>query len=297
MKTRIISGAVLVAVLIGLLFAATKWSPIMSIACAVLAAIGVYEALYATGIAKNKIITAVGSVFSALFILRPLIIGLLPSRYILSLNISGLSTIIPLIVCTIFGSFANLIVLFVLIQFALYLKFHKDIKLEGMLGMIVLPVIISYAFLCFDSYANRGTSLFYVVLLFCWSAVADTGAYFVGVAIGKHKMAPIISPKKSWEGLIGGILSSLLVTFIVCLIYSNCFDVKVNTLAVLLVTPVFVLIGVLGDLTASLIKRKCEIKDFGKLIPGHGGVLDRFDSILMISVALSVMLSTFPLIK
>jgi len=192
---------------------------------------------------------------------------------------------------------ASVITVFSLIQFALYLKFHKDIKLEGMLGMILLPIIISYAFLCFVSHVNRDTSLFYVVLLFCFSAVADTGAYFVGVAIGKHKMAPVISPKKSWEGLIGGIASSLLVTFLVCMLYQNCFDVKVNTIAVLIATPIFVLIGVLGDLTASLIKRKCEIKDFGKLIPGHGGVLDRFDSILMISVALSVMLSTFPLIK
>jgi len=282
MKTRIISGAVLVAVLIGLLFAATKWSPIIYIACAVLSVIAVYEALYATGIVKNKVITAVGCVFSAIFVLRPLLLNLLTTDALLFFDITNV---------------ASVITVFSLIQFALYLKFHKDIKLEGMLGMILLPIIISYAFLCFVSHVNRDTSLFYVVLLFCFSAVADTGAYFVGVAIGKHKMAPVISPKKSWEGLIGGIASSLLVTFLVCMLYQNCFDVKVNTIAVLIATPIFVLIGVLGDLTASLIKRKCEIKDFGKLIPGHGGVLDRFDSILMISVALSVMLSTFPLIK
>ena len=282
MKTRIISGAVLVAVLIGLLFAATKWSPIIYIACAVLSAIAVYEALYATGIVKNKVITAVGCVFSAFFVLRPLLLGVLTTEVLLFIDITNV---------------ASVITVFSLIQFALYLKFHKDIKLHGMLGMILLPVIISYAFLCFVSHVNRDTSLFYVVLLFCWSAVADTGAYFVGVAIGKHKMAPVISPKKSWEGLIGGIVSSLLVTFLVCMLYQNCFDVKVNTIAVLIATPIFVLIGVLGDLTASLIKRKCEIKDFGSLIPGHGGVLDRFDSILMISAALSVLASTFPLIK
>ncbi len=297
MKTRIISGAVLVAVLIGLLFAATKWSPIIYIACAVLSAIGVHEALYTTGIVKNKIITAVGSVFSVLFILRPIIVGLVPDRYILAPSISGLSTVIPFIVYTVFGGTINLTIIFALVQFALYLKYHKDIKLEGMLGMILLPLIISYAFLCFVSHVNCDTSLFYIVLLFCWSAVADTGAYFVGVAIGKHKMAPVISPKKSWEGLIGGIVSALLVTFLVCMLYQNCFYVKVNTVAVLIATPILVLVGVLGDLTASLIKRKCEIKDFGKLIPGHGGVLDRFDSILMISAALSVFVSTFPLIK
>ena len=180
--------------------------------------------------------------------------------------------------------------IFCLIQFALYLKFHKDIKLEGMLGMIALPIIIAYAFLSFALLVSFQSYLFYVVLVFCWSAVADTGAYFVGVAIGKHKMAPVISPKKSWEGLIGGIVSSLLVTFGVCMLYYHCFDVKVNLLEILLITPIFVLIGVMGDLTASLIKRKCEIKDFGKLIPGHGGVLDRFDSILMISAALNILL-------
>ena len=276
MKTRIISGTVLVALLIGLLYASTKWAPIMYIACAVLSAMGVYEALYTTGIVKNKIITAVGSVFSAIFVLRYEIANLLTYKVINVINIRNAAFIIAL---------------FCLVQFALYLKFHKDIKLEGMMGMIALPIIIAYAFLNFATLINMEASLLYVVLVFCWSAVADTGAYFTGVVIGKHKMAPVISPKKSWEGLIGGILSSLLVTFGVCMLYQNCFDVKVNTLGILIATPVFVLIGVLGDLTASLIKRKCEIKDFGKLIPGHGGVLDRFDSILMISAAVSVFYS------
>ena len=276
MKTRIISGAVLVVILIGLLFASTKWSAVMYVASAVLSAIAVYEALYATGIVKNKVITAVGCVFSAIFVLRPLLLSVLTTDVLLFIDITNV---------------ASVITIFSLIQFALYLKFHKDIKLEGMLGMIILPIIIAHAFLCFGSLITvKAVKLLYVVLVFCWSAIADTGAYFTGVAIGRHKMAPVISPKKSWEGLIGGIISSLLVTFGVCLLYQNCFDVKVNILEILLITPIFVLIGVMGDLTASLIKRKCEIKDFGKLIPGHGGVLDRFDSILMISAAFNVLL-------
>lgn len=276
MKTRIISGAVLVALLIGVLFASTEWSPIMYIASAILAAIAVYEALYTTGIVKNKVITAVGAAFSAFFVLIPLLLSVFTTDVLLFIDIT---------------SAASVITVFSLIQFALYLKFHKDIKLEGMLGMIILPIIIAYAFLSFASLITvKSVKLLYVVLVFCWSAISDTGAYFTGVAFGKHKMAPIISPKKSWEGLIGGIISSILVTFGVCLLYQNCFDVKVNILEVLLITPIFVLIGVMGDLTASLIKRKCEIKDFGKLIPGHGGVLDRFDSILMISAAFNVLL-------
>lgn len=275
MKTRIISGAVLVTLLVALLAVSVEYPAVMFIACAILSAIAVYEALYATGIAKNKAITAVGCAFSVLYILRDVLCGLLPALFFKYANITNIEF---------------LTVLFVLIQFALYLKFHKDINLHGMLGMIALPIVISYAFFSFATLVIAGSALLYVVLVFCWSAIADTGAYFVGVAIGKHKMAPVISPKKSWEGLIGGILSSLLVTFGVCMLYQNCFDVKVNTIGILIATPIFVLIGVMGDLTASLIKRKCEIKDFGRLIPGHGGILDRFDSILMISAAFATLI-------
>jgi phosphatidate cytidylyltransferase len=275
MKTRIISGAVLVAIFAVILFVSIEFPIVMCVATAILAAIAVYEALYATGIAKNKVITAVGVIFAAIW---PFALA------------SGIKVTSPTAIA----------VVFVLVQFALYLKFHKDIKLDGMLGMIILPIAISYAFYCFFSSAVRFrefTPLFYIVLILCWSAVADTGAYFVGIAVGKHKMAPVISPKKSWEGLIGGMVVSILAVFGVCALYTNFFETNVNTLLVMIMTPLFVLIGVLGDLTASLIKRKCEIKDFGKLIPGHGGVLDRFDSILMISVALDSLMYYETLIK
>ncbi len=280
MKTRIISGAVMVALLVALLGVSTKYIAVMYLAAGLLSAVAVYEALYATGIVKNKIITAVGCVYSVFYVCKIL-----------------LTYVDEAIAVKIMANVTPIAVVFALIQFALYLKFHKDINLEGMLGMIVLPILISFGFESLSKLVLANQKLLYIVLMFCWAAVADTGAYFTGVAIGKHKMAPVISPKKSWEGLIGGILSSLLVTFIVCLIYSNCFDVKVNTLAVLLVTPVFVLIGVMGDLTASLIKRKCGIKDFGKIIPGHGGILDRFDSMLMISAALISLLEVVSLIN
>ena len=280
MKTRIISGAVLVALLVAVLGVSTKYSAVMFVVAGLLSAVAVYEALYATGIVKNKIITAVGCLYSVFYVCKTLLV-----------YVDGAFAV------KLLASTAPIAVVFALIQFALYLKFHKAIKLEGMLGMIVLPILISFGFESLSNLVLANQKLLYIVLMFCWAAVADTGAYFVGVAIGKHKMAPVISPKKSWEGLIGGILSSLLVCFIVCLIYTNCFDVKVNTLAVLLITPVFVLIGVMGDLTASLIKRKCGIKDFGKLIPGHGGVLDRFDSMLMISVALVSLLEVVSLIN
>lgn len=105
------------------------------------------------------------------------------------------------------------------------------------------------------------------------------GAYFVGVTCGKHKLCPEISPKKTVEGLLGGFASSLLVAVILCL----SFGFNDRLVKTLLLTVPFCTVGVCGDLFASVIKRTVGIKDYGRLIPGHGGVLDRVDSILLIA--------------
>ena len=139
--------------------------------------------------------------------------------------------------------------------------------------------------------------LFYILLVLMFSAVADTGAYFTGVFFGKHKMAPVISPKKTWEGFFGGLVWGLLGALVVCLIYSNALHYTVNFAAVLCAAPVFTLLGVLGDFSASLIKRQCGVKDYGSLIPGHGGIMDRFDSIMMIVPAFYLYISYVELIK
>lgn len=280
MKTRIISGAVIVIVVGAVLALSLEYPAILLVACSILSAVAVYEVLYATGIVKNKFITAVACAFSILFTGNALVASVAGAEFI-KIWESGLFYVV-----------------FAFLQFALYLKFHKDIKLEGMFGMVFMPIIISYAFQSLYLLTTvTNSKLFYIILVLCWSAVSDTGAYFTGVTLGNHKMAPVISPKKSWEGLIGGMVFSLLAVFGVCALYNSALGVKVNTFAAMLITPLFVLIGVLGDLTASLIKRKCGIKDFGKLIPGHGGILDRFDSILMISPAVAALLDSIPLIK
>lgn len=282
MKTRIISGTFIVLISALVLGLTIKYSPVIVVASAILAAVAVYEALYSTGIAKSKAIVSVAIIYSVITVCRPLLYEIPTNSYLINAILKNV----------VFSQIP--IIAFALIMFALYLKFHSNIKLEGMLGMIILPIAISYGFSSFSTITLVNQQLFYVVLVLCWSAIADTGAYFVGVTIGKHKMAPVISPKKSWEGLIGGIIISLLAVFGVCALYNKVFGSILKTPFILAITPIFVLIGVLGDLTASLIKRKCGIKDFGKLIPGHGGILDRFDSILMISAALSPILNILP---
>ena len=120
--------------------------------------------------------------------------------------------------------------------------------------------------------------LWIVYLLICiWSC--DTFAYFIGASLGKHKLSPSVSPKKTVEGFIGGILGAVAVAFV---FYYRFF--KSAELEHLLVISIFVsLIGQIGDLTESLFKRDAEIKDSSQIIPGHGGILDRFDSLLFVS--------------
>lgn len=271
MKTRIISGTVLVLVAALILGISLKFAIVLPFAFALLGVIAVKEVLYNTGIVKNKIINFVGNVLAA--VVPFVFTGIIP------VDLSFVYTF------------------FVVLQFALYLKFHKEIGADGMFGMILMPIVISYGFSSFSLMAQSlNAKLFYVVLVLCWSAVADMGAYFIGVFCGRHKMAPVVSPKKTWEGFIGGMLFSILAVLITCLIYKNLLDVNVNILSAVIITPLFVALGVLGDLTASLIKRKCDIKDFGNIIPGHGGIMDRFDSMLMIAPFFCQVLGIIPLI-
>ena len=108
----------------------------------------------------------------------------------------------------------------------------------------------------------------------------DIMAYFSGYLLGKHKLCPHISPKKTIEGFLGGIASTIVVFFVFSLIYGSVAEVKVRYVWVIVIAAACAVISVLGDLTASILKRQCSMKDFGNIMPGHGGVMDRFDSAL-----------------
>jgi phosphatidate cytidylyltransferase len=120
-----------------------------------------------------------------------------------------------------------------------------------------------------------------VLLIFVSSWGNDTCAYLVGFTCGKHKMSPVLSPKKSIEGLIGGIVGSGILGAVFGIIYNNYVtDMNMAPLVFAIIGAVGALPAVVGDLAASAIKRNNDIKDYGKLIPGHGGIMDRFDSII-----------------
>jgi phosphatidate cytidylyltransferase len=125
---------------------------------------------------------------------------------------------------------------------------------------------------------------------------SDTGAYFVGVTCGKHKMCPNISPKKSWEGFAGGIAVAVLGMIGFGLILDLACDYEVNYLLCVVYGLAGSLGSVFGDLTMSVIKRQTGIKDYGKLIPGHGGILDRFDSVMITAPLTEALLLILPFV-
>ena len=111
---------------------------------------------------------------------------------------------------------------------------------------------------------------------------------------GKHKLCPEISPKKTVEGAIGGIAGSMLLSYCLYLVYTELLSYKgISLVHVLISGAIFAVVGMVGDLFASQLKRKCGIKDYGNLMPGHGGVLDRFDSVLLIAPCFYTYLSIF----
>lgn len=158
-----------------------------------------------------------------------------------------------------------------------YPKYHADQIMAAMFGIIYVAVMLSYIYKtrCLESGA------WLVGLIFISSWGSDTCAYCVGMLFGKHKMAPVLSPKKSVEGGVGGVVGAALLGALYALIISRWNLSSGHTPALYgIICAVGALISMVGDLAASAIKRNKEIKDYGKLIPGHGGILDRFDSVI-----------------
>ncbi len=144
-----------------------------------------------------------------------------------------------------------------------------------MLGIIYVCIFFDCIPILYDS-INGGN--LYVWLIFLISFGTDSMAYFAGMAIGKHKLVPKISPKKTVEGAIGGIIGSIIFSMVFAY-----FALDINLGYVAIIAAFGSIISQIGDLFASSVKRYCKVKDYGDIIPGHGGILDRFDSVLMTS--------------
>ena len=171
---------------------------------------------------------------------------------------------------------AFLIVLMAVYVFT-YPKYRAEHIMLAFFGLFYVAVMLSYVYQI--RMLEQGAFLVWLVFLCSWGC--DTCAYCVGVTMGKHKMAPVLSPKKSVEGGIGGVLGAALLGASYALAINKFGGASADVLTYALICGVGGVISQVGDLAASAIKRNHDIKDYGKLIPGHGGILDRFDSVII----------------
>lgn len=253
---RVITAVVALPLLLALIFLAPHWAFFILIACA--SAIGIWEYCtmnYADEHNVAKIVTsAIG-------------VGLITTLYFFQ----------PYFFEALTGSIVALYIFF--------LFFYKDqekvakqigASITGIFyGGILLTTIALFA----RDTAENGPLWIVMLLAVVWSS--DTGAYFTGKAIGKHKLYPAVSPNKSIEGSIGGLIASIGAAFLVNYLYGTLTDhwVALEVWQVLLLAIPANLLGQMGDLAESLIKRSCKVKDSGTIIYGHGGILDRLDAL------------------
>lgn len=190
-------------------------------------------------------------------------------------NGEGVEAVYPVVMIAVAAG----LILFLFIYVFAFPRYQASQVMAAMFSWLYAPVMLSFIYLIREGFAD-GNYLVWFVFLCSWGS--DTCAYAVGVLIGKHKMTPKLSPKKSVEGAVGGVLGAALLF----VLYAH-FAINMHT-GVSLPLPVAALLGaagalvsMVGDLAASAIKRDHDIKDYGKLIPGHGGIMDRFDSVII----------------
>ena len=266
MKTRIIAAAVLVPVLLLGVLAAPK--PVAAVIFGILLAIGAYELLFRTGLVKHP-------------------------RLVIYSCVMAFATSM----WSCFGAVHAVAVLGILIffmgLFAEMMADHVRVRFSTLAMCILAGLVIPYLLTALIRILAMKIGRYMILVPFVVAFMSDAGAYFVGLRFGKHKLAPVVSPNKTIEGMLGGLAAAMLGMLIYALIL-QILDFHVNYLLALLYGLLGSLAGVFGDLCFSAIKRQTGIKDYGNLIPGHGGVLDRFDSVTTVAPLMEALLVLLP---
>lgn len=173
-----------------------------------------------------------------------------------------------------------MLVLIMAIYVISFPKYKADAVMAAFFGFFYVGVMLS----CIYRIRQLNDGIYLVWMVFLCSWISDTCAYLVGVTMGKHKFVPNLSPKKTIEGVIGGIAGSVLLGAVYGIILKDYTSAFENPIPVcMIIGGIGSVVSQVGDLAASAIKRNYDIKDYGHLIPGHGGILDRFDSVIFVS--------------
>ena len=225
---------------------------------AFICALAVYELLAATGCTRDKLVAALSIAFAAVI---PLFSVQWIARHIMP-------------ICY----------LYVVAIFAVLLRRHSLLRIEQIAMSFLFSLVVPFSLttmIYMRDHWGKALGIFYVLVTLGSAWLSDTGAYFTGRAFGKHKLAPVISPKKTVEGAIFGVVGGTIGGLICRAVFVYAFHMPMPGIpAAIALGLIGSVAGEIGDLSASLLKRHSGIKDYGKIFPGHGGVMDRFDSVI-----------------
>lgn len=261
MATRLISAGVGVAVALLVFF--LHHTIVLPIAAALVALIMLFEFLRANDLLQYKLTAAAALIYGAVL---PLVTVGLAARFRMLLTVVCIGVVMTDYVLR-------------------RQKMPAKDFFAAAAGMLLIANGMACAVTLHNTHSQHG--LAYLVLALGGAWIADTGAYFTGSFFGKTKLCPEVSPKKTLEGFIGGIAANIIFFVVFNLIYSAVLSnkhtpIEVSWLSTVCVAAACAVLGTLGDLTASVLKRQLGIKDYGTIMPGHGGLIDRFDSVLLV---------------
>ena len=267
MRQRIISALIGVVLLVSVYVLSIMLEPtVMCYALALVALIGVYEALNVIGTLKNPSVSIPCFAYTIVVELAFL---------------TGENFAVVILAATIvFGA----------CMFISMLRTFEKVPINQIsMAVFITAIIVFSIFAAIKLYLHNADYMVGVAMLsYCLVApwLTDIGAYFIGSFLGKHKLTPKISPKKTIEGAIGGLAVSVAISWAIAHLCVNVFSLigpyKINIPNFIITTVICSVISMIGDLSFSVIKRTYNVKDYGNIMPGHGGVLDRFDSVIFV---------------
>lgn len=269
MRIRTLAGMVLVPVLVAVFLLVPHF--VTALVVGIMAAIASYEMLYRTGLVRSIRLNAYSAVMAFLVCIWAYFDNSYPAALL--------------------GMLLYYIALFGEMMFS-----SMKLSIKSAALCMFSGVVVPFMFSSMLRILMAENGKFFIMIPFVMAFLSDTGAYFVGVFFGKHKLCPHISPKKTVEGFVGGIVTAVVGMLVYALILQKGFLFEVDYSIALLYGLLGSLCGVFGDLSMSVIKRQVGIKDYGNLIPGHGGILDRFDSVLITAPLTEVLLLLLPLV-
>ena len=270
MKKRIVAAAVLIPLLLLLTLVAPEW--IAAVVMSILLSIGTYEMLYKTGLVRR-------------------------SRLILYAMVMAFAVAMWSYFDAMDAYLMLLLLVYTALLFSEMMMDHVKVRIEMLALCYVSGFVVPFLMGSLIRILGMTNGRHVILIPFVVAFMSDSGAYFAGLKFGKHKLAPVVSPNKTIEGALGGLAAAMVGMLIYALVLDLGFPrMQVNYGFALLYGLCGALAGMFGDLCFSIIKRQTGIKDYGNLIPGHGGVLDRFDSLMMVAPLMEALLLLAPMV-